>query len=277
MDLNNPVMETSHSEMLAYLNSTLKNMYVFYGRVLPERRDVDIERRFFFQEMHNEFGVIKGRVHFEVSNSQVVACVYNDQIIEEIYTFRNGILELISFNLHALGFVKGIPLDVDITCVFDSTKGETIFFETTTIKEAKPISAHKEEALLNLQIVDDRIPMHIRIALSDYNAALRSVQDTGFHCYRVVESLMHCHRLLNDGDITKNARPEDWQNFLNFIRTPESVKRKIESHAWFERHGKPNVISSDNREWLLEYTWYIIDNFVTACIEMHNTGASEIK
>jgi hypothetical protein len=97
----------------------------------------------------------------------------------------------------------------------------------------------------------------LRRALADLRQAIRSPSDTGFYCYRAVESLRHAFVRETDKDDTEPS----WIALKQALNYDRSFIEKIEFYGGNQRHGKEMWMPWIDREICLRNAWEIVDRF----------------
>ena len=100
---------------------------------------------------------------------------------------------------------------------------------------------------------------------ADLVSAMKNADDTGFYCYRALESLRrHCaetHGLSNSG------KAAQWEKFREVASTNRDSIDRIKATADPARHGEVVGITSEKRAELLTATWDIVDSYLAQVTE----------
>lgn len=86
----------------------------------------------------------------------------------------------------------------------------------------------------------------VRHALADLRMALEYVDDTGFYCYRAIESIRQCYIAEGQGD-EGSARRMSWSRMRDELSIERSEIDVVTDLAKPRRHGQHSAISSDER------------------------------
>jgi hypothetical protein len=89
---------------------------------------------------------------------------------------------------------------------------------------------------------------------------MKHADDTGFYCYRAIESLRH-HCAANHS-LTERDKSTQWQKFREVAGCEEQLVRDIKLAADPLRHGEAVGISSQDRAALFTKTWSIVDGYL---------------
>lgn len=100
--------------------------------------------------------------------------------------------------------------------------------------------------------------------------AIRQPNDTGFFCYRAIESIRQHFYEPQDG---KKDGPS-WERLRSSLRIDRSwIGALTESYeASNQRHGKTPYMSGENRVSAMQHTWKAVDRF---CLYLDN-GAVQL-
>ncbi|MDS3860714.1 hypothetical protein RIF25_07795 [Thermosynechococcaceae cyanobacterium BACA0444] len=89
---------------------------------------------------------------------------------------------------------------------------------------------------------------------------MKNPDDTGFYCYRAIESLrQHCILKFNLNPKNKSVQ---WEKLREIAQCDEESIRSIEKAAEPVRHGDVASMTSEDRENLFLKTWDIVDRYV---------------
>jgi hypothetical protein len=114
---------------------------------------------------------------------------------------------------------------------------------------------------------------YIQRCFSELNKAIRFPSDTGFHCYRAIESLRnYCGRKYNifqpeypeqKKSINTKNESDAWEKLNELTKVD---RRKIESWrddlAFHARHGEHKNMNDAQRQEIFLTTWDVVDAFI---------------
>jgi hypothetical protein len=100
----------------------------------------------------------------------------------------------------------------------------------------------------------------IQRCFGDLISALKFADDTGFYCYRAIESLRHHCAAVHD--LTKASKQTQWHKFREIAECEEGCLRSIKESADPLRHADVFGSISDDRVRLLKETWAIVDRYL---------------
>ena len=233
-----------------------KVQYTFYGKVYPERSNVSIKKIHAIVRTHDD--TIRGELDYYISVSQVIARFVCENTVENIYSLKNMIEDIVRIALDALGYTKGCGYDLEITVMTDSLCNPPIVFGVSI----PAIERSADNAGVSfkdiMEIFKDVRGAYLRRSLADLREAIRVPKDTGFFCFRAIESL----RQFFVREKGKKKKSSSWQ----MLRTELGVERAdievVQELADSVRHGGDSGISDSERAKTFEITWGIINKFI---------------
>lgn len=234
--------------------------YIFGGRVLPERVVVTISE--FKFDVPASHGIPEGTLFIEILASQILARFVCQTELEVEFTLRNLIEDASKSLLDALGFYKGYAYDVEIVHVVrPDTSGKRVFgIDIPVLKDI----CDSEGVTLGHVLAGVLAPsgIYFRRALADLREAIKSPQDTGFFCYRAVESLMR-------GSATRQRPvPQDsaaWSSFRSIYHIDRKDIDDIKQFADPVRHGnylQSQPMTDQDRAGMLKKAWKIVNQYL---------------
>ncbi|MEO6697704.1 MAG: hypothetical protein ABIN45_06870 [Gammaproteobacteria bacterium] len=171
---------------------TMAVQYTFFGKVHPERCNVSIP------EVRAKVGTLGDEIHGElryyISCSQATATFVCEKPVANVYTLKNNVEGSIRAALDALGYALACGYDLEVTEVIDSLGNTPIVFGVNipAVEKAAAESGVTFEVIMNL--FGDARGEYLQRCLSDLREAIRAPKDTGFFCYRAIESLRQFFR-----------------------------------------------------------------------------------
>ena len=229
--------------------------FVFVGRIHPERACLTIDP--LGAAISAEDGSWRAVLRYSISFAQVSAIMHVDGQAPDLLTLRNHVFEFVQEIVDAYGYLEGRTYDLELTSVL-TPEGEHVVFgvEIPELQAERGLRPANLDGLLRSSL--EHQP-HLRRALADLRQAIKSPVDTGFHCYRAVETLHHA--VASREGLTGSAKAR-WEVVRGILNVEEALVRKIQLAADEVRHGKPIVISGAERLWLFRATWRFVDRFV---------------
>jgi len=99
-------------------------------------------------------------------------------------------------------------------------------------------------------------------SFGDLASAMKHADDTGFYCYRAIESLrQHCSAAHG---LAASEKAKQWQKFRDVAGCDEQTLRAIKAAADPLRHGGVVGSNSEDRATLFTSTWGIVDAYLAA-------------
>jgi hypothetical protein len=235
------------------------NNYLFTGIVLPERAHLSFKLAALpLTHFSSGFSAV---AMVSVASNQIAICIKTEHDWD-IFDLRNLVKYIISSHIAMIGYLKGYVYDAEITRVICEQAGIDYVFPIDI-----PCLAKRQEAIvlqeafpqLQAKVFGPR-GMFVNRCLADLSSAMRNADDTGFYCYRAVESLRHhcasTHNLKGEGKVNQ------WTKFRQVAGCDESVVREIQRAAEAVRHGELVPITSSERADLLMKTWKIVEDYL---------------
>jgi hypothetical protein len=176
--------------------------------------------------------------------------------ISDIGTFRNQIATVCKSIYDAATFLQGEAVGVEITSLIEVDTGRFWTFADSVPELAQ--SADKRplptEAFVKLAILNVRL----RSALGDLKEAITSPNDTGFYCYRAIETLMQDFKRTGETD-SKKA----WLRFREALRITQEWIKPLTDSSVSNRHGELKAVSGKERVFLMQLSWEITYRFAS--------------
>lgn len=232
--------------------------YLFYGVVLPERAQLSLQITLGFSHLSSG---INGEVKVSIVLNQVAVWVESAHDWD-VFDLRNVVKTVVQSQLAMVGYLKGYAYDFEITRVLSQSRGIDYVFGIDM-----PCLAERGK-LIDLQ---DALPklrdkmvgpngMLLNRCFSDLVSAIKHADDTGFYCYRAIESLRHhCAASQN---LSAAGKSLQWKKFREVSGCEEQTLRIIKAAADPLRHGDVFGVGSEDRTMLLTSTWAIVDGYL---------------
>jgi len=233
--------------------------YLFHGVVLPERAQLSLT--FGVKFSHLASG-INAEARVSIFLNQVAVWVDSEHNWD-IFDLRNVVKNLVQGHLAMIGYLKGYAYDVEITRVLSRERSIDFVFgiDIPCITNRNP-NIDLNEALLQLR--DKTTGEHgvfMHRCFDDLVSAMKHADDTGFYCYRAIESLRHHCSVRNA--LREAGKAQQWQVFREVAGVEEQSIRFIKSAADPLRHGEPGAGVQFDRAELLNTTWAIVDAYLS--------------
>ncbi|WP_232080706.1 hypothetical protein [Variovorax sp. SRS16] len=183
-----------------------------------------------------------------------------------VLDLRNVVKGILQLQLAIIGFLKGYAYDFAVTRVINHRREIDYVFGIDVPCISKPReTTNLEVALTELRgKVLGQHGVFVQRCLSDLLSALKNADDTGFYCYRAIESLRH-HCAAVHG-VAHAGKAVQWVKFQEVSGATEEVLRAIKAEADPLRHGDVFGISEDNSVKLLTSTWEVVEGYFKSVI-----------
>lgn len=232
----------------------MSKKWTFFGRVLPERIPLRIEGPEFVG-IARQAG-IRFRSKVEIADGQFIVPVTIESGQIDVYSLRNLVENHIRYITDLIGYLHGGSFDVDIVSAVGDEGSAVVFGITVPVLEESRKGQPGEIAADLMQAVAESIPA--RMVLARFREAIRSPVDTGFFCYRAIETMMQSMKANpNDNDKTS------WDLLRRQLQVDRGVIDAIKAYADDPRHGKVSSIRDDERAKVFRLTDEIVRRYLT--------------
>jgi len=238
--------------------------YTFFGKVFPERANVKIQTME-LSLVSAEAG-ISGKLRISIQVSQIIAIFTTSSKVENIYTLKNIIEDGIRLEVDVLGYIFGCGYDIEVTTMVDSEGNEPIIFGVGIWE----LEQQKDKRLENINkifsLFGDHKGDYLRRCLGDIREAIRLPKDTGFFCYRAIETIRQF--FVHEKGFTSDK--ESWEQLRELLKIERTFIEYIKQFADSIRHGDVKYISAEQRSKVLTDTWDIVDRFIAYASNGYN-------
>lgn len=240
------------------LDTYIMEPYLFSGVVLPERAQLSLQFTLGFSHIASG---INGAAKVSIVLNQVAVWVESEHDWDA-FDLRNVVKNIVQSHLAMVGYLKGYAYDFEITRVLSPSRGIDYVFgiDVPCIAEQGK-SVDLQDALSKLRDkTNGPNGVFLHRCFSDLVSAMKHADDTGFYCYRAIESLRH-HCAATHG-LTVAEKSRQWEKFREVSRCEEQTLRIVKSAADPLRHGNVSGVSSEDRAKLLSSTWAVVDGYL---------------
>lgn len=232
--------------------------YLFHGVVLPERAPLSLQFALEFSHVASGFN---GVAKVSIVLNQVAVWVESEHDWD-IFDLRNVVKNIVQSDLAMVAYLTGNAYDFEVTRVLSQSRGiDRVFGIDIPCLAERGKSVDLQEALLKLR--DKAIGpngMFLRRCFSDLASSMKHADDTGFYCYRAIESLRH-HCAAVHG-LSAADKSKQWEKFREVAGCDEKALRSIKAAADPLRHGKASGTDSEVRAKLFASTWDVVDGYL---------------
>lgn len=232
--------------------------YFFQGVVLPERAQLSLQFTLSFS--HITSGVA-GIAKVSIVLNQAAVWIESDHEWD-IFDLRNVVKNLVQSHLDIVGYVKGYAYDFEISRVLNQSRSVDYVFGIDIpclVERGKSLDLNAELIKLRDKTIGPN-GVFLNRCFSDLVSAMKHADDTGFYCYRAIESLRH-HCAAIHG-LTSSEKSTQWDKFREVAVCDEKALRAIKQAADPLRHGETAGITSDDRAALFVKTWGVVDGYL---------------
>jgi hypothetical protein len=231
------------------------HIFIFTGRVIPERAGISIGPVSF--QVGAGADLPQSTLYIEILLSQVHARLVCPSPPLNIFSARNVVVDAVRSLLDVGGFIGGRGIDAEILQVTaaDGTHNRVFDQEIPALVGLASARGLTHDHLFHLMSKPDS--WHIRRALSDFREATSNPVDTGFFCYRAIETLMQYHASSMPEATSKRVK---WDAFREHYGIDRADIDYIKGFADPVRHGdglSVIEITDANRESTFRRAWQI--------------------
>ncbi len=232
--------------------------YIFQGIVLPERAQLSLQFTVGFEHLSSG---IKAAARVSILLNQVVVWIETEHDWD-IFDLRNVVANIVQGHLQMVGYLKGFAYDFELTRVLNQERStDYVFGIDIPCLAARGAEIDLSDALSKLR---DKTfgtsGVYLIRCFSDLTSAMKHADDTGFYCYRAIESLRHHCAAINS--LTEESKSIQWAKFREIAGCEEQILREIKAAADPLRHGQFVDSTSANRERLFTITWNTVDSYL---------------
>ena len=228
--------------------------YVFSGTVTPERAWTEFQKISF--NINHQEADISGYITFQSFKNQIICRFISDVEISSIFTLKNIISDNVQMVLDSacLDTTAATLVDIKSCCYVEA---DHIYVFGVNVEEIGITNAENREVFIEPILMLSAQNRYFRRALGDFRQSIINGEDTGFYCYRAIESLINSIKSSESINNKKHAI-EILNARLNL--SPECIER-LRNLSGETRHGHPVWISGEDRVIAIRITREIIQRF----------------
>jgi hypothetical protein len=227
--------------------------YILEGKILPETQP--------FPDYHAELQAknpdipLDCKLNLQIINSKINCEANSEKEILDLQTLRNVIKDIIFLQTSIVGYIKGCYYDIELDLLIDFETQKKVTFNSgidqlATDSANRPISNPSDI----MEWFKDPRYSFLRTSLQDLTLSIKYPKDTGFFCYRAIESIRN---FFDESDDKKG-----WNLLRNNLRISRSFIESVKHFADEQRHGGLMFLTSKNRIDIMISTWKIVDRFI---------------
>jgi hypothetical protein len=199
---------------------------------------------------------IKGKATVAIYENQVIVDLTIDNAADQ-EALRDIVADLVSLIVNGASLKLGVGYEVEIRTFYDVDQRDPAVFGAD-VKGFSLVQTGQTARvdLLSLFTVGGKEPL-FRRAIADFKSAIRVPADTGFYCYRAVESLIN-HVKKTSGISDKKAAISSLESSLKLDSACIQLLRELGGDV---RHGHVSTITAQERVQALRITQEILERF----------------
>jgi hypothetical protein len=231
--------------------------YLFIGEVLPQRAQLSLEFGIKFSVLTS---AKEASAKVSIVLNQIAITIETDEEFD-IFDLRNVVSTIIQENLAMIGYIHGHAYDFEITRVINPARNVDYVFGIgipDLAARAEPFDAKAVFAKIREKSTGTN-GIFIRRCLNDLIFAMKHSNDTGFYCFRAIESLRH-HLAASIG-LPPEDRRLQWEKFREVVNFTEDDISPLTKASKSLRHGDLDVVDGPQRLALLELAWNVSDRY----------------
>lgn len=232
--------------------------YFFSGIVMPERAQLSPQLNLGFTHVASG---INGTARISITLNQIATWV-DSELDWDIFDLRNIVKNIIQNHLAMVGFLNIYAYKFEITRALNQSREINYVLSIDTPCLANRVNIiDLQDTLLDLRNkTPDPNGMILKRCFSELVSAMKHANDTGFYCYRTIESLRHhCTEVHS---LTANNKSTQRIRLREIPGSDEKTIHSIKPAADPLRHGETHTADSENRTSLLTNTWSIVDGYL---------------
>ncbi len=225
--------------------------YVFIGTVLPEHQQISVDGEFQFAVEVWSGLQLSGTI--SIVQSHIVITGTSGSPLPDIVTAKNIVRRLVLNLVAAIGFSKGMGLDVQIDAEIGYSHPAQLFNvnfpevgSEGTDDEVRRFFGHISQP--------DTEPL--RAALRDFVGAIREPDDTMILCQRAVEVLRNTFSAEQGGHHT------GWKELRDNLAIPRQYLQPLTDRSKGPRHGQLPSVTGAERAFALKTLRTVIQRYV---------------
>jgi len=232
--------------------------YFFHGVVLPERAQLSVILPLDFTTAKDN---IAHQAKISIVNNQVAVWLHTPYNWN-IFDLRNVVKNIVQDTLAHIGYLRGFAYDLEITRVTClSREIDYVFGIDIPCLTDRGRDRDMTPDLIELQRKSfGPLGVFLRRCFADLVSAMKHPEDTGFYCYRAIESLRH--HCAHANDASHDSKTKQWQLFRAISGVSESEIMALKTAADPLRHGEPAEVTGEMRATMFTLTWKIVDSYL---------------
>ena len=231
--------------------------YRFHGIVTPEHDALNLVVSTPLDLVNPETGELEIRGTLEIKNANINVTFELTRDFD-LPSLRNRAEDFVRLFTNMLAYSWGFGYDCEIIGVYDEKGNHQLLGPSIPVLQAS--RGERPLTINQLMSIVMTYPL-LRLALEDMREAMRSPIDTGFRCYRSIET-MRRHFLPAGAEDDGKQKTQSWVDFRSALNIDRSWIDVVKPFSDIRRHGGDRSISDSERANLFVHTWKVADRFV---------------
>lgn len=232
----------------------MQGAYIFEGVIYPRRARVDIPGKLTTQIKRGEH---QGDATVHINAGEVFVEFDLETDPENLISLKNLIENILQSIVDPICYLTGNLLTPKISSVI-LPDGESQTFGVG-VPEVDSWDGDRDlidEVSRIMALYDGNEGNYLRSSLADFKMAMDAPHETGFYCFRAIESIRQ--KFYNED----RSKKESWQVMRETLGIEEEDIRFVQQFADSRRHGEIVDVPGQSRKEILYLTWDMIWKFI---------------
>lgn len=228
--------------------------YIFHGVIHPQRTGLDVPSKVVTTIQRGEH---QGEAEVHINASIITVTFELEGRLESIDSLRELIENVVQSVVDPICFLTGVKLSPEITSVLHPNgESQTFGVKIDEVENAVTDGRIIDEIRRIMSLYDGESGNYLRLAMADFHMALDAAHETGFYCYRAIESIRQ------DFHSEERSTAQSWQVMRNTLNIDRDDITYIKQFADPRRHGDFRDISGQSRVEMLLLTRDMVLKFI---------------
>jgi hypothetical protein len=228
--------------------------YVFQGVIHPRRARVDVPSKITTRIKRGEH---QGDASVHINAGEVFVIFDLEGELENLTSLRNLIENLLQSVVDPICYLTGNLLTPEISSVvLPDGESQTFGVSVPEVDGWEAEGKLTEEVSRIMALYDGDEGNYLRSSLADFKMAMDAPHETGFYCFRAIESIRQ--KFYTED----RSKKESWQAMRETLNIEEDDIRFVQQFADSRRHGDVIDVPGQSRKEILHLTWRMIWKFI---------------
>ncbi|MEF8842132.1 MAG: hypothetical protein V5A62_10985 [Haloarculaceae archaeon] len=232
----------------------MTDRYVFHGVIHPQRTGLDVPSKVVTTVQRGEH---QGEAEVHINASIITVTFELEGRLERIDYLRELVENVVQSVVDPICFLTGLKFSPEITSVlYPNGESQTFRVKIDEVENAVTDGRVIDEVRRITSLYEGESGNYLRRAMADFHMALDAAHETGFYCYRAIESIKQ------NFHSEERSTAQSWRvmrNTLNIDRDDITYIKQFEDPR---RHGDVRDISGQSRVEMLLLTREMILKFI---------------